>query len=182
MPIALLFTGHMTDLPERDTPRFPPRLESAARAAIAAKIDVLKSAAETRGFASGARGGDILFHEECRSRGIATEVVLPFAPEEFIDTSVDDKRGPHWASRFWKLWNGTPTEQRAVLGLSPTDDEAYALCNTELRKRAQAYGLVRLIALWDEKPGGGAGGTEHMVGEVKKMHQSALAIINPSHL
>jgi hypothetical protein len=181
VPIALLFTGHMIDRPGRDSPRFPPELEAAARAAIAAKIEELMGSA-ARGFASGARGGDILFHEECQRRGIPTEIVLPFAPEKFIETSVDDTRGRNWPSRFWKLWNETPQAHRVVLDLSATDMQAYAHCNTELRRRARDYGEVHLIALWDEQPGGGAGGTEHMVAEVKKMQSSALAIINPAKL
>jgi len=171
----------MTDLPGREAPRFPPALEARARAAIAATIADLETTG-SRGFASGARGGDILFHEECRLRGIPTEIVLPFAPEKFIETSVDDKRGPNWPSRFWKLWNQTPQAQKVVLDLSATDNQSYARCNTELRHRARDYGEVHLIALWDEQPGGGDGGTEHMVSVVKKMQRSALAIINPAKL
>jgi hypothetical protein len=180
--IALLFTGHMTDLPERETPRFPPQLEAHARAAIAAKIDELKRETGIRGFASGARGAEILFHEECRLRGIPTEIILPFRPEEFIMTSVDDRRGPYWPSRFWKVWNETPEEGRVVLDLSPNSPESYARCNAELCRRALHHGDIHLIALWDERPGGGHGGTEHFVSEVRKIQGSVLTIINPVRL
>ncbi|HEX6093370.1 MAG TPA: hypothetical protein VFZ07_08460, partial [Dongiaceae bacterium] len=120
MPIALAFTGHMTDLPDRKEPRFPPALEGAARIAIGAELDRLKTREIAGGFASGARGGDILFHEECRKRGIATTIVLPFAPDEFAKSSVEGADGD-WPLRFRRLWDETPVERRLVLDLPATD-------------------------------------------------------------
>src|SRR5262245_27530751 len=123
--VSLLFTGHMIDLPERKEPRFPPSLEEPARAAIAAEIERWRTRASLQGFASGARGGDILFHEECRKRGIETVVVLPFEPEQFVQRSVEGIPGSDWPARFWRLWRETPGERRFVLGL-PDADEAFS--------------------------------------------------------
>src|SRR5437867_380615 len=83
MALSLLFTGHMVDLPDRKAPRFPPALEESARKRIGVELDGAKGMSVCQGFASCARGGDILFHEECRARGIETVIVLPFPPEEF---------------------------------------------------------------------------------------------------
>ena len=162
MPIVLVFTGHMTDLPDRKEPRFPPALEGAARTAIGAELDRLKARGLAGGFASGARGGDILFHEECRKRGIATTIVLPFAPDEFAKASVEGVDDGDWPRRFRRLWDQTPVERRLVLDLPVTDD-AFATCNTHLLDLARRQGSIHLIALWDGKGGDGPGGTGDMV-------------------
>ncbi len=161
MPIALVFTGHMIDSPGRDGPRFPASLEGAARAAIGGELDGLKPRAIAGGFASGACGGDILFHEECRRRGIATTIVLPFAPDDFVKASVEGTEGD-WPRRFRQLWDETPAERRLVLGLPVTDD-AFAACNARLLELARRAGSIHLIALWDGKGGDGPGGTADMV-------------------
>jgi hypothetical protein len=171
MAISLLFTGHMVDLPGRAEPRFPSSLEDAARMRIAKAVaPYVPSEGQSRGsetsavlgFASGARGGDLLFHEECRRRGIDTVVALPFKPEQFIQTSVDIKE-TDWERRFWDVWNATPAERRHVLGLDPGDKEAYAICNTRLLDMARQRGRIHLIALWDGKESGGKGGTADLV-------------------
>src|SRR5688500_9920790 len=138
MPIAHVVTGHMTDLPDRKVPRFPAFLEGAARTAIGAELDRQKVRGIAGGFASGARGGDVLFHEECRKRGIATTLVLPFAPEEFAKTSIKGADG-EWLRRFRRLWDETPAQRRLVLNLPATDD-AFAICNTRLLELARRAG------------------------------------------
>lgn len=162
MSIALVFTGHMTDLPDRKAPRFPPSLEGAARDAIGAELDKLKTRAIAGGFASGARGGDILFHEECRRRGIPTTIVLPFHPDRFVKSSVEGAEGGDWVRRFRVLWEQTPAPARLVLDL-PATDEAFAACNERLLDLARRQGSVHLVALWDGKGGDGPGGTADMV-------------------
>ncbi|WP_123169754.1 MULTISPECIES: hypothetical protein [Mesorhizobium] len=157
----------MIDKPGRTTPRFPPELAQAGRKRIRAAISsYLKSGPESPvlGFASGARGGDILFHEECRAAGIATVIVLPFAPETFIRSSVEltGSDTGNWKRRFRRLWRSTPESMREVMDL-PQDKEAYELCNQRLVARARAHGKVHLIALWDGKGGDGPGGTADMV-------------------
>ena len=161
MPTTLVFTGHMTDLPDRKAPRFPPSLESAARTAIGAELDRVKARAVAGGFASGARGGDILFHEECRKRGIATTIVLPFAPDDFVKTSIAGADGD-WLRRFRLLWDETPAERQVVLNL-PVNDDAFAACNARLLELARRQGPIHLIALWDGQGSDGPGGTADMV-------------------
>src|SRR5262245_39658410 len=121
MPTALLFTGHMVDLPGRGTPRFPQALVGAARAAIAAAVDPFTGRADVMGFASLARGGDIIFHEECRHRGLPTVVVLPFAPDRVVQTSVEGVPGTDWSVRFWQVYHATPQERRETLDLPVSD-------------------------------------------------------------
>src|SRR4030081_1165307 len=108
MAFSLLFTGHMIDKPDRPHPRFPPTYEGRARDRISSAIFSFVSdcAAQQRdpqilGFASAARGGDILFHEECRRLSLRTVIVLPFGPNQFVKNSVEINPGDQWASRFW---------------------------------------------------------------------------------
>ncbi len=180
--ISLLFTGHMIDLPHRETPRFPPDMEDAARRKITQciKSAITRSDASLIGLSSGARGGDILFHEACRGMGVETRIVLPFEPETFIRTSVAGVPGGNWEDRFWRLWEGTPENNREVLDLRQ-NNQAYATCNMRLIELARARGRFHLIALWDGKGGDGPGGTAHMVAQAKQ-HSDTPDIIAPRNL
>jgi hypothetical protein len=182
-PLSLLFTGHMIDLPGRAKPRFPAELEPQARRAIAQRVEI---AMECRpkdlitGFASLARGGDILFHEACRARGARTIVVLPFAPARFLKTSVKGAPSGNWQERFNSLWNATAPSDRHELGL-PETDEAYAACNQRLLQLARAQGEIHLIALWDGGRSGGPGGTADFVRQVRSAGDKP-DIIDPASL
>jgi hypothetical protein len=119
-PLSLAFTGHMVDLPGRSPPRFPPEFEDVARIEIERRIARHTegcSKTSAKGFASLARGGDILFHEICRNFGFGTVIVLPFPPDLFLKTSVEGAEGGDWPQRFQKLWDETPPARRYVLGL-----------------------------------------------------------------
>lgn len=181
IPRSVIFTGHMIDLPDRPMPRFPPVLEPAARAAIGGHLAAItaRMPADGKGYASAARGGDILFHEEARRLGLKTVIVLPFSPATFEETSIAGVPGADWVGRFRQLWAATPEQDRIDLKFPPSS-EAYALCNKRMIELAAARGVYHLIALWDGK-GGKTGGTADFV-------QNALAqgdqpdIIDPSGL
>jgi len=166
-PKSIVFTGHMIDLPGRPEPRFPPTLERAARDAIRKFLiaTLVKMPGDNMGFASAARGGDILFHEQARDLGLRTAIVLPFAPEIFEQTSVAGVPGSYWVDRFWRLWEKTPEPDRIDLRL-PRSSEAYSLCNARIMELAAARGHFHLIALWDGK-GGKTGGTADLVSRAR---------------
>ena len=167
MPVSLLFSGHMIDAPGRKTPRFPAVLEEAVRNRIFRTIQPYTASGPAKtdvmGFASAAQGGDIIFHELCRTHGIATAITIPFSPETFVSRSVagtaDDAR---WKKRFWKLLNDTPVDRLDVMMLEETRD-AYQACNSQMLTHARAYGKVHLIAFWDGKSSDGPGGTADLV-------------------
>lgn len=161
---AVIFTGHMVDLPDRPEPRFPPALEEAAAAEIAKHLRTIAKEMPTEkiGYASAARGGDILFHEQARRLGFRTVIVLPFAPAVFEETSIAGLAGSDWVMRFRALWGQTPQQDRIDMNL-PRSGDAYALCNTRMTDLAQAKGPYHLIALWDGKGGDGPGGTADLV-------------------
>jgi hypothetical protein len=179
--LSLLFTGHMVDLPGRPVPRFPPGLVSAAEGEIANRVwrhVGARNVDSVRGFASLARGGDILFHEVCRSFGIATVIVLPFSPEEFLATSVEGLDSGNWPGRFRRLWERTAADARIILGV-PKSAAAYAACNDRLLQLAQTQGDVQMIALWDGAQGDGAGGTGDFVGRASGKSGREPEIIRP---
>jgi hypothetical protein len=159
MPVSLLFSGHMVDLPDRKEPRFPASLEKAVEKRVAAAVSPYAKLADVAGFASAARGADIIFHEQCRAVGIPTTVIIPFSPEKFVGESVVDQ---NWEARFWRLWDETPDHKRDAMMLTASD-EAFQLCNIELLKRAVAYGNIHLIAFWDRERGDGPGGTGSLI-------------------
>lgn len=167
----------MVDLPERGEARFPQALVPAAREAIRGSI--LKALAPDQpppvGIASAARGGDILFHEECRALGLRTIVILPFSPEIFAVTSVKGVPRTDWTKRFRRLWKETAQEDREVMGL-PDSSEAYAACNARIIERARQRGPFHLIALWDGRGGDGPGGTADLIRQASEQADRPVII------
>ena len=179
--LSLLFTGHMVDLPGRKIPRFPPEIADAVKEELARHISYqidARDKKDVKGFASLARGGDILFHEVCRESNIKTVVVLPFAPDEFLATSVEGAAFGNWPQRFRRIWDATSPEARRVLGL-PRSDAAYVDCNNRLLDLARAHGPVQLIAVWNGANGDGLGGTGHFVDRVRQESGREPDIIDP---
>jgi hypothetical protein len=162
---ALLFTGHMVDLPSRPRPRFPPRMEAAAAHEIAAAMDRKLEhvgVGDVVAISSLARGGDILFQEHAAGRRLACYVVLPFEPSVFLEKSVAGVATGDWEGRFWRIWNRTPAEQREVMSV-PADDNPYAACNQhQLEIARQRADEIALIALSDGTADG-AGGTQDLI-------------------
>jgi hypothetical protein len=184
MAFSLLFTGHMIDKPDRAYPRFPPNHEGRARDRISTAIVSFISACAAEqqdpkiiGFASAARGGDILFHEEARRMLLRTVIVLPFIPEQFVKSSVEIGLDDQWTSRFWALWNETRFEDRCVLGL-PDAEQSYAECNLQLVRLARLNGQVRLIALWNGERGDGIGGPASMIDALRSNERVEILSLN----
>ncbi len=169
--LAILFTGHMVDLPGRATPRFPQLSEPIAWRVIRDAIERARS--QTRGrvvaIASGARGGDLLFHEACRLYGLERRMVLPFPVEAFIETSVIGVPNGGWEQMFRDNWEALPPSEREIV-LAARDDKGYALCNNRMIDLAKEIATsFTIIALWDGKPGDGPGGTGEHVEKVREI-------------
>jgi hypothetical protein len=166
--LALLFTGHMTDAPNRASPRFPAQMEAIAVRALRIQI---RSALTTNpgsliGIASGARGGDILFHEICLSEGIPTHIVLPFGTEAFLAQSVRSTDGSQpdcWETRFWRIWHRLGATHRTILDTGDKSDP-FGACNDAMLAMAQSQGqTIELLALWDGEGAAKLGGTAAFV-------------------
>jgi hypothetical protein len=181
--LALLFTGHMVDLPGRQETRFPQEAEPAAWLAIRSRIEQARQRTNGRivGIASGARGGDLLFHDACRLFGIERRMVLPFPPEAFVDSSVAGVPNGGWEAKFWDNWRSLSEAERIVVHQVKQPD-SYAECNHRMVGLAdELAGAYEVIALWDGKPGDGPGGTWDHVEALRGMG-AKLDIIDPVQL
>ncbi|HEX8557564.1 MAG TPA: tetratricopeptide repeat-containing protein [Pyrinomonadaceae bacterium] len=192
---VLLFSGHMIDAPGRDKPRFPADREQVARERIRRAVfeEMQAGAGVSIGYAGGASGGDILFHEVCDELGLASRLCLAVPPQEYVGRSVA-KAGQQWVERFWRLY-----DERAARGLMRVLSEAADAAEGReqmpawLRERSgyniwQRVNLwmlfnaleeacdprsgdpnITLIALWDGRTGDGPGGTGHLVEKVERL-------------
>lgn len=189
---VLLFAGHMIDAPDRKKPRFPPEKEGVARERIREAIlkEVRTGAGVAIGYAGGASGGDILFHEVCAELGIPTRLYLAIPPRKYVTTSVRDG-GPRWVERFWALYNEYQAEKKVRVLSDATDEREYLPAwlrekpNYSVWQRNNLWMLfnalvegcdtktedpnVTLIALWDGEAGDGPGGTGDLVDKVKNL-------------
>jgi hypothetical protein len=166
---AIVFTGHMVDLPGRAKARFPSRMEPLAAEAIRAEISRIRkfSGGALIGIASGARGGDILFHEACNDLGIPTRLVLPFGREAFLNRSVRGVETGDWETRVKALWRRLGPANRTLLRLAGADDP-FGRCNDVMHEMARRSARhVEMLALWDGADAGKPGGTGAFVDHVK---------------
>ena len=170
---VLLFTGHMIDGADRQTPRFPAACVPMAKKAIREAVEraLASSKADTIiGIAGGACGGDLLFHDVCEELGIRSEMYLALPPNVYRTESVD-RAGNEWTRRFDALLQRSKTvpvlagsEALPPWLVSRPGWSPWQRANLWLLSEALAKGApdVQLIALWDGEAGDGPGGTEHL--------------------
>lgn len=172
---VFVFSGHMIDAPDRPTPRFPANKVAQAAQRIAEALERLAAGPQDLALTQGACGGDLLFTEACRQRGVKVSWLQPFAEAKFIAASVVGC-GEDWQRRYLESRAALATPPRAApeeLGPPPngsSEDYAYERCNLWLLYSALVYGpdKVSLVCLWNGAGTEGAGGTAHMVEEVKR--------------
>lgn len=182
---VFLFSGHMVDTPARATPRFPSSKVPAAARKIAETLDQLGATAQDLALSQAAAGGDLLFLEACRQRGLRCEVLLPFAEAEFIQRSIlPSDQGEQWRDRYYTLKpqlqiRDAPQE----LGPKPDKVDPYERCNLWLFYTALSWGAERLrfVTLWNGGGGDSPGGTAHMVSEVER-RSGQVTWIDPRQL
>lgn len=169
------FTGNRVDAPDRPQARFPADL------AVAAQVAIGEAVTGDSAISSAANGGDVLFQEICIARGIAAHVVLPFAPEVFLERSVRTPATGNWETRFWRIWKQTPPDRRHIV-TARSGENPFAACNRAILELAIGLAEERqLVALWDGKSSGRPGGTSDMVTRARRSGFS-VQIIDPAGL
>ena len=166
---AIMFTGHMIDLPGRQPPRFPPELEPLAAREMARSLRRLKRefGANIIGLSSAARGGDIIFLEACAKLALAGFVVLPFSREQFAEASVAGVPSGDWLSRYDRALDRLGPEHLEIMQGTPSP-EAYDACNLRLLELAhQMSAHVVLLGLLDGDTLQERGGSAHFARRVR---------------
>ncbi len=171
---VLLFSGHRMDSPDSNTPRFPPSMEPAAAARIAAALAALDAGPTDLALCQAAAGGDILFLEACAARGVRCQVMLPMDEPAFIEESIlPSANGAGWRDRWFALKSNlsdSPLIMPDELGTGPKGQNLFERCNRWLLNTALVSGPERLrfIGLWNGAGGDGPGGTKHMMNEARR--------------
>ena len=158
-PAVVHYCGHRI-LPAGKMGRFPAEDESRVRA----ELDRIFAELDARvGFGSLAAGSDILAAEALLERGAELHVVLPFARDEFVRTSVV-QAGPEWVERFDSCLARADTVEVASTGEYLDDPVMFDFCariamgNTLLRARYLETDAHQ-VAVWDGTPSDGVAGT-----------------------
>ena len=165
VPKVAVFTGHMIDYPNAE-PRFPAHAEPAVNEAINA---ALSQHDVQFGYGSAACGADILFAEQLAAKGAETNLYLPFAKDDFVETSVA-YAGEQWCGRFEQALKQSTTLNFATQEHFMGDVVLFDYCNrlfegaAILRARQMATQPILLTALNPssvKKTGGSLATLEH---------------------
>jgi tetratricopeptide (TPR) repeat protein len=158
------FAGHMVDAADRPVPRFPATAIPSAEERIR---NWLTANAIRFSYSSAACGGDILFLEIAQSLDIETHILLPFARDYFITTSVEHG-GKEWVQRFERVM--VKAASVTVLNEDVPDyhPSSYDFTNQMIGAQAAARAAsldspLRGLALWNGQLGDAVGGTASAV-------------------
>lgn len=169
------FSGHVLDQPG-SVPRFPPEAEEIAKLKIESALEEMGASC---GYSSAACGTDIIFLEAMIERGAETHIFLPFAKEEFIETSVR-RAGGNWVSRFESVLDQATSIHYVTKDGYNGEDTLYTFCNDVLLGFAAMRGRgmdedPRLLVFWDGQLGA-EGGTGELVKKWTKNFNEPIII------
>lgn len=172
---VLVFSGHMVDAPDRPVPRFPLDKIAIVAEEISHVLDDLGVNHDDLALTQGAGGSDLIFAGQCQSRNVTLQFLQPFPEPEFIVRSVLTSQG-NWLDRYNAIRKKMDQPVLCMPEHIFEGENPFEACNLWLLNTALAYGpeKVRFICLWNGESGDGAGGTAHMVEQVKK---SAGAVV-----
>lgn len=158
-PAVAHYCGHRISAPDEGG-RFLSGSEGDVSVLIAEAVD-----RRPAGFAYGslASGGDILWAEALLERGCELHVVLPFALEEFVVTSVA-AAGDSWVDRFQRCLDAAASVSYATEDAYLDDDVLYGYCarlamGLALLRARYLDADVHQLALWDGRASTGIAGT-----------------------
>jgi len=180
VPSVVLFSGHIIDQPSRNARRFPKENEELARGRIAQWLE------EHNGqiaYSSAACGSDILFLEEMLKRDGEINVVLPFAREHFIQTSVDVVPDGNWVERFERVISKANEIKVLSQYNKNTLDDDLLFANLYMygtaQVRAERAGTdLEILLVWDRQRAKSVAGTAALA-ELIETKGNRFAVISP---
>ncbi|MBL8325587.1 MAG: hypothetical protein JNJ89_11585, partial [Rubrivivax sp.] len=103
-------------------PLFPPTVVQEARRLIEAEVDTVAACGDgVLAMAGGASGGDLLFHEICRQRGIPAQLFLALPKAQHIGDFVAPA-GSEWVTRFNDIYRALYGSQKPLCGVKVLSD------------------------------------------------------------
>lgn len=135
------------------------------------------------GYGQLACGADILIAEALLERGGELHVVLPFAEEDFIKSSVVIG-GPEWVSRYEKARSAASSVTFATQMQWVNDDQQFSYCAKLVMGLAQLRASVMQadtfqLAIWDGEPTAAIAGTAAHCAEWKELGGQSRVISVP---
>jgi class 3 adenylate cyclase len=160
VPRVAVFAGHRIDAAGRTPWRFPPDIADKVKQAIK---DDLRRLNVGVGFATAASGSDILFLEAISELGGKIHIVTPCDEEQFIAESVAES-GDEWVARYRSVMKKAEeiivaSEEKVVMGGLSFQYAADLLDGLATMRARQFETDPHHIAVWNELPGDGPGGT-----------------------
>ena len=160
VPPVVAFVGHMLDRPERRRPRLPAAAAPGVKEAIA---ETLSESGVLIGYSSAACGSDLLFLECMQEIRAETNVVLPFAQEDFLATSVA-YAGALWLERVRTAIGRSSSVEETGRGSYHHDDILFSHANQIIAGKAVLRSRLLeteplLLSVWDGKRKSEPGGT-----------------------
>jgi len=157
-PAVVHFCGHRITSTD-GTGRFTPSQEAEVTNRMA---EVVRRHGVGFAYGSLASGGDVLWAETLLAAGAELHVVLPFATEEFVTSSVAPA-GEVWVKRFHRCLDAAMVVSYATDDAYLDDDVLYRYCSElamglALLRARYLDAEVQQLALWDgHGPSGDAG-------------------------
>jgi hypothetical protein len=162
--------GRRVDPTGTDSGSFPLRNIARVSEELRAVFETLRPAAL---ISSAACGSDLLALEEAGRLGIRRRVILPFDPEQFLRTSVEDRPGD-WGSLYKRIIEEVrSTDDLVNLEFTVDQDNDYRLTNLAILDEAlevarASAGKVIAVLVWDGQSRGTGDMTENFRVEAQK--------------
>jgi uncharacterized protein len=175
---VVVASGHLTDAPDRETPRFPPQAEPRVTAAIRDRLAAWDVGSRDVVVSQGARGADLIVAEQALGRGAQVVVLLAKPPDEFAEGSVELGES-RWPERFREVLDRA--QRVEVLPADGSDEKPYARTNRwalDEAARLAAPGTPEALVVWDGTPGDGGGGTGDFV-DLARERGLPVTVIDP---
>ena len=159
---VIAFAGRRIDPAGAQPPRFPLDRVDAVRSTLRRLFETRNPAVIV---ASAACGADLIAAQLAGELGIRARIVLPFAPEDFRESSVTDRPG-NWADAFdLAIARARATDDLVVLHRAGSGGPAYAAASSAILDEAIRVARERdveprAVVAWDGRSRGSGDLTE----------------------